>query len=272
MWALLPLKNFSGAKQRLSGVLTPEERSGLFLAMVRDVLSVLQSHPDIDNTLIVSDAAEAQQLARDFGAQCLTESSLNVSGLNEAVQAGVNVLAGRGIDDVMIIHGDLPLISSGDISQLIHTHQQQLMVARDTQLTSIPMALTISPDERREGSNCLLCTPASSMTYRYGCNSFALHTEQARKLSMPMRVVYMAGAACDVDTPHDLAILLRRATPDNASHSYAYMAEQALAERVMVTVAPTLESTLEKNMNTQADLNNKVGRAADIDMQYGWAG
>ena len=272
MWALLPLKNFSGAKQRLSDVLTPAERSGLFLAMVRDVLSVLQSHPNIDNTLIVSDAPEAQQLARDFGAQCLSESSLNVSGLNGSIQAGVGVLADQGIDDVMIIHGDLPLVSSADISQLFYAHQQQLQDAQKKDVTRAPRAMTISPDERREGSNCLLCTPASSMTYRYGSNSFSLHTAQARQLGIPLRVVYMAGTACDIDTPQDLAILLQRATPNNAPHSHAYITEQALLGRAASPAAAVVEPMQETNKSAQLEAKARVELTADIDMQYGWAG
>lgn len=60
--------------------------------------------PDINNTFIVSDDSSAKQLANDYGATLLTESSLNVSGLNEAVQAGVNKLAEQGIDEGIIIH------------------------------------------------------------------------------------------------------------------------------------------------------------------------
>ena len=41
MWALLPLKRFSSAKQRLAGVLTPTERRALVLAMASDVLATL---------------------------------------------------------------------------------------------------------------------------------------------------------------------------------------------------------------------------------------
>jgi 2-phospho-L-lactate guanylyltransferase len=41
MWALLPLKRFSAAKQRLAGVLSPAERRSLVLAMASDVLDTL---------------------------------------------------------------------------------------------------------------------------------------------------------------------------------------------------------------------------------------
>jgi len=274
MWALLPLKDFSGAKQRLSAVLTPAERSGLFLAMVRDVLSVLQAHPDVDNILIVSDAVEAQQLANDYGAQWLSEADLNVSGLNGAIQAGVNDLARRGIDDVMIIHGDLPLISSADISQLFQAHQQQLLGGHKTGAFNAPSALTIAPDERREGSNCLLCTPASNMTYRYGENSFALHSAEARHIGMPLRVVYSPGAACDIDTPQDLGVLLQRATPHNARHSHRYINEHALAERLLAK-APVFEKAdalSDTHTHARLETQTSVEHSAGLEIQYGWAG
>lgn len=271
MWALLPLKNICDAKQRLSSVLTPEERSGLFFAMVKDVLTVLQSHPEIDNTLIVSDDVAAQQLACDYGAELLTESELNVCGLNEAVQAGVGDLARRGFDDVMVIHGDLPLVSSAEISQLIDVHQQQLRHRNNTDGRAGGLsALTIAPDERREGTNCLLCSPASNMTYCYGVNSFSLHASQARNISMPLRVAYLPGAACDIDTPQDLMALVQRATPSNAQHSHHYISAHDLAARL--ALAPVGERESQATVKPQLETPVRVELTTGLDMQYGWVG
>jgi len=44
--ALLPLKEFAAAKQRLSGLLSAAERTQLFQAMVEDVLLVLTAQGD----------------------------------------------------------------------------------------------------------------------------------------------------------------------------------------------------------------------------------
>ncbi len=38
-WVLVPVKNLSRSKQRLGSVPCPEEREGLMLAMLRDVLT-----------------------------------------------------------------------------------------------------------------------------------------------------------------------------------------------------------------------------------------
>lgn len=225
MWALLPLKSFANAKQRLSDVLTPEERAGLFQAMVQDVLKVLQLHPDIENTLIVSDDTAARELAQSYGADFLFEPTFNNSWaagekrLNAAIQAGVNELAARGTDEVMIIHGDLPLISTSEISQLIRSHRQQGA-----------FALTIAPDTHGVGSNCLLCTPAAGFTYCFGKNSFANHVSQANQLGMSLQTITLPGVGCDIDTPADLLTLINRAEQHSTSHTLRYLSTHGLLE------------------------------------------
>ena len=54
MWAVLPAKNFTDAKQRLGGVLNAEERTALFAAMFEDVLSTLVRVPGLDGVLVVT--------------------------------------------------------------------------------------------------------------------------------------------------------------------------------------------------------------------------
>lgn len=229
MWALLPLKKFAHAKQRLSGVLSAEERYQLFEVMVKDVLSVLLRHPGIERTLIISDDPAAKKLAADYSAELLSESGLQVSGLNSAVQAGVDVLAKRGINDVMVVHGDLPLLTVGEITCLLEAHRKKGETSKGT--SANPM-LTIVPDERREGTNCLLCTPASRLTYCYGRHSFLAHAAQASRIGLPLQVLRLPGMMCDIDTPADLVNLLQRATSDIAVHSYDYIHSIGLAGRL----------------------------------------
>ena len=59
MWAIVPIKTFERAKQRLANVLTEEERRSLMLAMARDVLTCLSKAKNLTGILIVSRAAEA---------------------------------------------------------------------------------------------------------------------------------------------------------------------------------------------------------------------
>lgn len=229
MWALLPLKNFNEAKQRLSGVLSPLERRGLFQAMVEDVLGVLHQHPHLEGTLLISDDPTARLLAELYQVDFLQESALCAEGLNGVVQAGVEHLAENGIDDVMVIHGDLPLITTAEVSHLINRHRQQK-----------PPALTIAPDARLEGTNCLLCNPASVLSYCYGNQSLARHSLQSRQKALALQIEPLWGAGRDIDTPEDLDFYIRHAPSMNsrelisASRTSQFIVESGIGERIEV--------------------------------------
>ena len=70
-WAVLPLKDFVDAKQRLSPVLEPHERRALVRAMLEDVLTVLTQCTQIQRVLIVSHEPEADAIAQRYGATVL---------------------------------------------------------------------------------------------------------------------------------------------------------------------------------------------------------
>ena len=93
VWAVLPLKDFVNAKQRLSGVLAPHERRHLFHTMVEDVLDVLANHPLIENTVIVSDDPSAELLADRYQLSCWPESSLALAPAAKGLSAVVDAAA-----------------------------------------------------------------------------------------------------------------------------------------------------------------------------------
>ena len=229
MWALLPLKQFAYAKQRLAEVLCDEERYHLFEAMVKDVLSVLHGHPDIEGTWVVSDDPVAEMLAAEYGAEWVTESILRARGLNWSVQAGVTALARRGVHDVMVIHGDLPLLTCSEISKLVAAHRK----LRGVEAQSKP-SMTIVPDVRFQGSNCLVCSPASSMHYRFGKESFSAHLGEAEQLGMEVQIMEIPGIMLDIDTPADLIHLVGHAGGVAAKHSHDYVHSIGLPDRLGV--------------------------------------
>lgn len=229
VWALLPLKDFVDAKQRLSGVLAPHERRRLFQAMVEDVLTVLSQHPAIDQTLIISDDPSAGLLAERYGVEHLEESTLQAKGLNGVIEAGTAYLAGRGIDSVMVVHGDLPLISTEELQQLIDSHER-VLDSHARLLDSEECAVTIAPDNHGTGSNVLLCTPPQVISFYYGENSFQKHGAEATRRGVTLNVETLPGLACDIDNPADLNELLE--THQTLKHSFRYLQDSGIAERL----------------------------------------
>ena len=53
MWAIVPIKTFEMAKQRLANVLSASERKSLMLAMARDVLTALSRSKLLDNCISI---------------------------------------------------------------------------------------------------------------------------------------------------------------------------------------------------------------------------
>ena len=215
MWVLLPLKQFTRAKKRLEDVLSLEQRSALFAAMVNDVLSVLSNHEDIDGITIIADDLSAQKLATQYNVEYLSETELNANGLNQAVASSVQHLYSHDKNDLFVIHGDLPLISADEITQLISSHKRSLLDSKK--------ALTIVPDINHKGSNCLLISPAKEMEFFYGKDSFEQHSQFAIDNDFALEVLEFSGLTRDIDSSSDLDSLIHLVSENHAVHTYDYL-------------------------------------------------
>ena len=118
MWAIVPIKTFDRAKQRLANVLSEEERRSLMLAMARDVLTSLTSSTQLSGILIVSRAAEADALAQSFGTERYAESPGTT--LAQALeQAAQHLIAHFDATGVVIVPADVPGIRTDELDQLV---------------------------------------------------------------------------------------------------------------------------------------------------------
>lgn len=218
MQALLPLKDLVRAKTRLAGILAPFERRALAQAMVEDVLTVLSRHPGLDGTLLLSDDSGADLLARKYDVSLLVESSLPVSGLNDCVSAGCQVLRERGTEHVMIVHSDLPQLDETALTTLIKTYQTHDEFA------------VISPDRRGEGTNVLLAPTAGLPAFRYGPDSCRRHRDAFAELGQTVGVMPLAATGLDVDYPHDLLDLWRSGRA--GEHTMAFLQSERISQRL----------------------------------------
>lgn len=208
VWALVPVKRLDDAKRRLASHLRPVERQRLCRAMLEDVLATLSKCERIDGVTVVSDDDEVAALARRYACEHLPERELGVRGLNGVVSAAVSRLAERGVVSVMVVHGDLPMLTPGDVASLLDSHAA-------LQEPSV----TIATDRHRSGSNCVLASPAATFEFCFGEDSLARHLEVARNRGVEAAVAELPGTSLDVDTPEDLAALLREIGLQQGSHT-----------------------------------------------------
>lgn len=224
-WALLPLKDLVQAKTRLGGVLASHERRALAQAMAEDVLAALTSSSALAGVLLVSDDPGADMLAAKYGVDWLPESALEASGLNEVVTRGCEVLRERGVEQVMVVHSDLPLLSAGDIDQLV------------ADFAASPQDLLLVPDRHRDGTNILLSRTSTLPVFQYGSGSFSAHQAMADQQSLAVGECSLPEVALDIDQPADLidAWLRLRSPADEGSpgqHSRAFLSRSEITRRL----------------------------------------
>jgi 2-phospho-L-lactate/phosphoenolpyruvate guanylyltransferase len=194
---LVPVKNFSNAKQRLSSVLNSAERHEFALAMLEDVLSALAACSQTSNVALVTGDEEAIRLAQKFSYHVIEDRS-NL-GESQAIAMATRVCEERGKAEVLVLPADIPLVASVEIDRIFRM--------------APPAGTVIVPSRELRGSNAILRRPASLFPLQFGNDSFQPHLCAARLTGKPCIVLSAEGIALDVDRPADLAAML--AAPGN---------------------------------------------------------
>jgi 2-phospho-L-lactate/phosphoenolpyruvate guanylyltransferase len=185
-WALVPVKQRTEGKQRLSSVLSPESRATLVRAMLEHVLMTLTHCRAIDEIAVLSPQHDV--LSADVWA--LPDPGC---GLNRALHDGLQTLVRCGAERVAVVTADLPLLNADEVLSLVEA----------SNVTGIALA----PDRRRIGTNALCITVPSSFVFRFGDRSLERHRAEAARLGIAPAVLALPGLAFDVDQPEDLAFL-----------------------------------------------------------------
>lgn len=177
---VIPVKDFTRAKLRLAPELEPAEREALARQMATVVVEAASPLP----VVIVCDSDPVREWADDAGARVIWTPGL---GLNGAVQAGVETLAGEGCRTTIVAHSDLPL-------------------ARDLAWVGATPGVTLVPDRKHDGTNVLAVPSDVGFRFAYGPGSFAAHRAEAVRLGLQTRIVNDPRLSWDVDLPTDLAL------------------------------------------------------------------
>lgn len=213
MWAIVPIKHFEHAKARLAPALTPAQRRDLMRAMASDVLESLAATAGIERILVISGEPEVEFLARAVGATVVADDG---AGLNAAVTKGARIAAEAGARGVLIVHGDLPLAHADAFTAILDAHGDA-------------PAVTVVPDAREEGSNCLACSPPDVIAFHFGRDSCRAHLAAAREQAIEPVKLRIPSLALDVDSPQDLESLL---ATGHGGRSVALLRSSGIASRV----------------------------------------
>jgi 2-phospho-L-lactate guanylyltransferase len=187
--AILPVKSFNAAKQRLAGLLGAGSRQALAQAMFSDVLSSLRHVPGLDAVVVVTSDRVAESAALGERVQVLRDTEQ--AGQSEATLIGIRYAQAAGYERVLLVPGDTPLVESRDVGRLL----------------ALETPVAIVPDRRGTGTNALLLAPPDAITPSFGPGSFARHVVAAQEAGVEHAVERISGLMFDIDTPDDLADL-----------------------------------------------------------------
>jgi 2-phospho-L-lactate/phosphoenolpyruvate guanylyltransferase len=191
--AVLPVKRFGAAKQRLAAGIDDERRRELTAAMVADVLEAIGEARAIERTIVVTGDPIAQELAAEVGAEVVPDPE--DTGHVEAAQAGIARAEADGAERVVLLAGDCPLLDPRELDRL---------------LTGVPgNYVGIVPDRHATGTNALLLSPPDAIVPAFGEGSRDRHVEAARQAGVPFGIEELPSIEFDLDTPADVIALIR---------------------------------------------------------------
>jgi len=198
MHILVPVKNTSLAKSRLSGVLPPGQRRILTLHLLRVVLTALTDSPEVNKVgaliYVVSDDTYVKEIACDFRVKFIDDNGCD--DLNTALRIAAQSLVSLSATTLWVFPSDLPRIKPEDVDALL------------LQSDASP-GVTIAPDACDQGTNALGISPPGLIDFSFGPGSFDRHCSAAHAKQAGLTILRRPGLSFDLDTPEDLSAYAR---------------------------------------------------------------
>jgi 2-phospho-L-lactate guanylyltransferase len=189
--AIVPVKRFSLAKQRLRPGVSDAGREALAAAMVADVLAALAAAARVDATLVVTNEEPVSRLAAELGAE--VQADPHERGQSAAAAVGVAFALEHGYARVLLVPGDCPALDPGEVDGLLAATGGDGVV--------------IVPDRHGTGTNALVLTPPDAIAPSFGPGSCQRHRGLADRAGVSCHIARVPSLLLDVDTPHDLQAL-----------------------------------------------------------------
>lgn len=211
-WALIAVKPFSAAKQRLSSLLTSTQRVRFAQAMLHDVLGVLAHSTELAGIVAVASDPDAAMLVRLYGAvHCHDRFD---AGTNMAVRQGLSFLEENGGSGAIIVHADAPFLSADELTTAIRWLTKACLV--------------IVPASRDGGVNLLASRLPMPIEPCFGTDSLARHLAAAHIADVEPTILRLDGLGFDIDRADDFALCMKA-----VSGAQATVPQDAILRHIM---------------------------------------
>ena len=195
--AIIPVKRFGPAKQRLLDALDRPARAAIVKAMLTDVLGAVARADLVERVIVVTGEGRAERIALRLARR--TETPLEVlrdpddRGHSEAATLGIIRALALGAEAVALLPGDCPLLDPDELDGALARLE--------------PGRVGVVPDRHGSGTNALMMAPADAIGPAFGEGSRERHLDRARRAGHDAQAEELGSLALDLDTPDDLRIL-----------------------------------------------------------------
>lgn len=193
--ALIPVRGSSSAKTRLAPLFTEDERLALVWSMLRRLVREVIVSGVVDHTVIVTRDPAAVEAHVPLDSSVTVLEQPGNTGLNGALELGRDRAMGHAYDGLLVLPGDLPLVTEEDIRALV----------------AAPGPLVVATDRAEEGTNAMRIDldawRGTSFRFQMGPGSYGLHAAEAGRIGHRATPLFRVGIAHDLDSPRDWADL-----------------------------------------------------------------
>ena len=192
-FSIVPVKDLSKAKERLSPILSQKDRTALARVMLEDVLIAIKQSRLLDRLLVVTMDESAIEIAKNLGVEVIREKEQK--GESTSVDLASVICKDIGAGSVLVVPGDAPLTTTEDIDFILEREREY------------PSAILI-PSRDEMGTNAILRRPPDCFPSRFGHDSFKKHIYEAEQRKIPYETYTIPRIALDIDEPNDLAYFI----------------------------------------------------------------
>ena len=185
---VVPMKDLSASKTRLSGMLSNSARTRLVSLLYQKTLNFLIPVAALEKVeiAVVTNCKYAKNIAKKLGVQIIEEPS-NL-GLSDAILHSAITAKAMGFERLCIIPADLAAPLESDLIAMLNSKA----------------AVTICPSNDL-GTNALVVSPPDVIPFRYGFKSSLSHLQEANQKGIRARIMKLDSLTFDIDTNKCLA-------------------------------------------------------------------
>jgi 2-phospho-L-lactate guanylyltransferase len=220
IWALVPIKTFGKAKTRLRSALSNDQCAALARHMAVDVVTALRNASMLQGITLLGEEPVVARFARELHCDYLADAP--GADLSANLDSAADYLKLAGVDVLLVLPSDLPMLRAADIDEVLNQHAG---------------GLSICPASRDGGTNALVISPPGAIEFCFGRDSGRRHLEAAGAAELRSAQMTRAAFSRDIDTPDDLIWFCQHSSPGRTSD---YLNVSRICEKLLGTDAPAI--------------------------------